>query len=892
MPPETGQNLLHYRLIEKIGEGGMGVVWKAEDTKLHRSVALKVLPGTMAADPDRRARFEREARAVAGLNHPNIVTLHSVDQADSPEGSVHFITMELVEGRTLTQLLPGNGFPLNRLLEIAIPLADAVSSAHRAGITHRDLKPDNVMIDGAGRLRVLDFGLAKLQESAGTTDGTQAATVTSDTADGRVLGTVAYMSPEQAEGKEVDARSDVFSLGTVLYEMACGTRPFRGDTTMSTISSILKDTPSSIIDIKPSLPRHVGRVLRRCLAKDPERRYQTAIDLRNELEELKADIEADDHEVAAATAPAPRRLLVPVLVVAILGLVAGVSGTTLLRNGDAPRPTEHVHRPVTASIAWDQGMSVSPDGKFIAFDRMQSGNLDIYIKPIDGGREVARITDPGDQGAPRWSPDGTLLAYVSNDPGSPVFLVPPDGGTPKELIKTDQPALVGNPQEVLGAQPWSADGKTLLVSRSVEGRPFAIYRVDRETREAEKLTDPPPGANDSMATYSFEDQRILFLRGRRGGFGKVAMMVMPAEGGEPEVLREEADLGSLQWRSDGRRIVFHTDMTLNEFDVVTGKTHQLTSLTKRIEGFSISRDDRLIFADFWHYQFLYVVDVDTGERRQITSHARTNGGARFSPDGRTIAYASDRTANEEIWLHPMDDRSETQFTNDGRRYFLPDWSPDGKRLVFKSVLPDGTQRMFVASADGAGGIRQLVDQKIAGPLKVNSPNRIRWSPDGELIGYPVAGDEDLELWTVGPDGADARKRLEGVREFDWYGDSRHALVTRPRGSETELSAVNLETGQNQVLFVGALQEIDVAPDGSGVAFCYGRGHFSMGLAVLNLEPSSDADGLPGAVGEPEYVVPTEGSWHVHNGGWSPDSKRIVYVHDQDHGDLYELVEKP
>ncbi|MEE9532800.1 MAG: serine/threonine-protein kinase, partial [Acidimicrobiia bacterium] len=230
MTVESGKMLSHYRLVEKIGEGGMGVVWKAEDTKLHRHIALKMLPAEMAADPNRRARFEREARAVAALNHPNIVTLHSVEEASTSSGAVHFITMELVEGQTLTHLLPKNGFPLSRLLEIAIPLADAVSRAHRAGITHRDLKPDNIMIDGEGRLRVLDFGLAKLHEPIGSMQGTQVATITSDSAEGRVVGTLAYMSPEQAEGKNVDARSDVFSLGTIFYEMASGMRPFRGDT--------------------------------------------------------------------------------------------------------------------------------------------------------------------------------------------------------------------------------------------------------------------------------------------------------------------------------------------------------------------------------------------------------------------------------------------------------------------------------------------------------------------------------------------------------------------------------------------------------------------------------------------------------------------------------------
>jgi serine/threonine protein kinase len=277
---ESGQQLLHYRLIEKIGKGGMGEVYVARDSKLNRNVALKVLPSEMAADADRRARFKREAQAVAALNHPNIVTIFSVEEDDG----VHFITMERVQGKTLTELLPRGGFALNKLLEIAIPLADAVSNAHRAGITHRDLKPDNVMIDRESRLRVLDFGLAKLSESSqGDGAATQLPTKTAVTEEGKILGTVAYMSPEQAEGKTVDARTDVFSLGTMLYELATGQRPFQGETSMSTISSILKDDPKSITELNESLPRQLGRIIRRCLAKDPDRRYQTTLDLRNEL---------------------------------------------------------------------------------------------------------------------------------------------------------------------------------------------------------------------------------------------------------------------------------------------------------------------------------------------------------------------------------------------------------------------------------------------------------------------------------------------------------------------------------------------------------------------------------------------------------------------------------
>jgi TolB-like protein/Tfp pilus assembly protein PilF len=261
----------------------MGEVYRAQDTKLGRDVALKVLPEELAREPERRKRFEREARAVAALKHPNIVTIHSVEEADG----VHFITMELVEGETLSDIIPQRGLALDRFFDLAIPLADAVSSAHAKGIAHRDLKPANIMLDADGRLKVLDFGLAKLFEPG--TEADQTVGSESDTAEGRILGTAAYMSPEQAEGDTVDHRSDVFSLGIIFYEMVTGDRPFKGKTSISTISAVLRETPLSVSDIKPGLPRHLGRIIKRCLAKDPDRRYQTVLDLRNDLRDLKEE---------------------------------------------------------------------------------------------------------------------------------------------------------------------------------------------------------------------------------------------------------------------------------------------------------------------------------------------------------------------------------------------------------------------------------------------------------------------------------------------------------------------------------------------------------------------------------------------------------------------------
>jgi Tol biopolymer transport system component len=868
MAIEAGQQLLHYRLIEKIGEGGMGVVWKAEDTKLQRHVALKVLPEAMAADPERRARFEREARAVAALNHPNIVTLHSVEEAETPApstgsgqaGSVHFITMELVEGRTLTQLLPKSGFPLNRLLEIGIPLADAVSRAHRAGITHRDLKPDNIMIDGEGRLRVLDFGLAKLQDPSAPTQGTQIATVTSDTAEGRVLGTVAYMSPEQTEGKEVDARSDIFSLGTILFEMATGVRPFQGETTMSTIGSILKEEPSSITELRPTLPRHAGRILRRCLAKNPDRRYQTSLDLRNELEELKQEIDSGVHATGPDSATPSRGSRVPMLVVAVAALAVALFAAIWFRDGEELPAVEYVPRPVTATSGWDAEPAWSPDGKLIAFTRMTSGSLDIYVQPIDGGEAVARVELPGEQASVHWTPDGRYLSYLSKHrPGSPVFLSPVDGGTPRELIATNSPTLdFGG--SAMGDRPWSNDGRTLLLSMPTEGGQLAVHKVDGTTGEAEQITFPQGGSRDTNPTYSFDGERIVF---RREIEGRGAVMLKPAAGGDPEVLLgDEFDYEAAAWRPDNRRVVFISSRgspffrSLFEIDVVTRRIRRLTSDSRRINWFSVSADDRITYASFWHDQFFYVVDVETGTREQITSHAGRNRSARFSPDGLALAYDSNRTGNGEIWLRYLDGR------------------------------PD-------ANTDGATEARLLVDQAInwgtSNSTLYNNPVA-QWSPDGESIAYRVVGHEGPELWTVGPDGRNARKRLDDVSGFDWYRNSRQALITRPHGTEDELLAVDLETLEMRSLFVGALQEIDVAPDGSAVSFCYGLGHTAMGLAVLKLEPASDPDGLPRAAGEPEYLIPTEETWHIHFASWSPDSKRLVYTKDTDYGHIFELVE--
>jgi serine/threonine protein kinase/tetratricopeptide (TPR) repeat protein len=329
-----GTALSHFRITAKLGEGGMGEVYRAEDTKLGREVAIKVLPAEMANDPVRLERFQREARAIAALNHPNIVSIHSIESASPPDGvdarlapheegktalsehpphPVHFLVMELVEGHTLGEQISARGLPLRLFFELAIAMASAVAAAHAKGVTHRDLKPANVMVNREGHLKVLDFGLAKLTETQASPEMTQMPTEAL-TQEGLIVGTVPYMAPEQIEGKAVDPRTDIFSLGVIFYEMATGGRPFQGDTSPALMSSILKDVPQPVIEVRSDLPRHLGRILARCLEKDPTHRYSSATDLAYELESLRKEHESDTsslvHQVPTSEpeptpAPAP-----------------------------------------------------------------------------------------------------------------------------------------------------------------------------------------------------------------------------------------------------------------------------------------------------------------------------------------------------------------------------------------------------------------------------------------------------------------------------------------------------------------------------------------------------------------------------------------------------------
>ncbi len=416
----------------------MGAVYKARDTKLNRFVAIKTLRG---AGAERKARFLQEAQAASALNHPNIVTIHDLITI----GGADYIVMEYVPGKSLDQITPKHGLPVAQTLKYALQMADAFTAAHEGGITHRDNKPSNIMVrDGDGLVKVLDFGLAKLSEPAPIAEGD--ATVTAgapQTEDGAILGTINYMSPEQAEGRKVDARSDIFSFGAVLYEMLSGLRAFQGGTKVSTLAGIIKEDPKPLHDISPEMPRELERLVSRCLRKDRDRRYQSMKEVKLALEELKEESDSgrlsSDTAAAAANVAAKPTARWPWIAIAGGAVVLALAGVLWVRNrAPVSEPREFTLRPLTQDAGYTGEPAISADGRMVAYasDRGGAGNIDIWVQQIASGAQPIRLTrDPGRDDSPSFSPDGGQIVFTSTREGGGVYIVPAFGGDERVVMR-------------------------------------------------------------------------------------------------------------------------------------------------------------------------------------------------------------------------------------------------------------------------------------------------------------------------------------------------------------------------------------------------------------------------------------------------------------------------
>jgi eukaryotic-like serine/threonine-protein kinase len=732
MPLSAGTRLGNYEILALIGAGGMGEVYKARDPRLGRTIALKILPDRLAADPDRRMRFEREAKAIAALSHPNIVTIHSIEDADG----LHFLTMEFVAGRTLDAVI-GRGLSLDTLLKIAVPLTDAIATAHQNGIMHRDLKPGNIIVGGDGRVRVLDFGLAKFRDVAADAPDAERLTMTRDvTAEGHVIGTAAYMSPEQAEGRQVDERSDIFSLGVVLFEMATGQRPFTGDTSASVIASILRDAPQAVTAIRPQLPAELARIVRRCLVKDPEHRYQTAKDLRNDLEELKQALDSGDVLIESAPGARARggtRLWWAVGGLAVLVLIATAAAvvTNSRRSSGMPAPIEATFTKLTSQAGIEQHPSLSPDGKWIVYAaQAPAGGQRIFLQSVGGQNPIDLTKDAvSDDTQPVFSPDGEQIAFRSSRQGGGLFVM----GRTGEFVRKVSDA---------GFNPaWSPDVREIAYStEAVDINPYnrtgtselwVVTVADGARRQLYKGDAVQP-------SWSPHNRRIAYWASAANGQRDI--FTIPVAGGLPVAVTNDlaVDFSPL-WSSDGQYLLFSSDRggTLNlwrvPLDEATGQARgpaePLTTNSTWVADVAVSGDGhRVAYAAVTLTSNIQRFDADatTGAIHGAGTWVTTGSAFRryfdVSPDGERIAFTSGGT-QEDLFTCNADGSNMQQLTNDAARDRRPSWSPDGNLIAFESNR-GGMYQVWVVNRD-ASGLRPLT-----------AAERVlyhAWSPSGDRM---------------------------------------------------------------------------------------------------------------------------------------------------------------
>ena len=548
-----------YEVLSALGAGGMGEVYRARDTRLGRDVAIKVLPAERLADEHRRRRFHQEARALSSLNHPHIVTIYEVESA----GDVDFIVMEFVRGSTLDQLIPSRGLPVSQLLRIAVPVAEALAAAHARGIIHRDVKPANLMVGDDGVVKVLDFGLAKLLEP----DGEPGAATATDlppgdvSAFGRIAGTPVYMAPEQATGGKVDARSDVFSFGAVLYEMATGARAFDGRSSAETLAAVLAGQPKPPTQIT-AVPRELERVILRCLRKEPDRRYQTMLDVRNDLQELEEEIESRSSGMPARP---ERRWYTVAVALGIVAVAAAVAWSRWSRTGIPPPPMQV--RSVTGLDGYEMMPSLSPDGNQVAFawnGDKDGSNVDVYVSMV-GTPAVHRLTThPAMDVFPRWSPDGRQIAFVREwtDHAGRVYVVSPLGGPERKLSDFDAHF---DRVAVFGDLSWSPDGRYVAAARSStqrEGESTGIYLIPVEGGEPRLVTQAKAPASDRDPAISHDGRRLAYFSCANCCWGGCDVMTVELDAelrpmGAPRRLTSmNSQMEGLAWTRDGRSLVF------------------------------------------------------------------------------------------------------------------------------------------------------------------------------------------------------------------------------------------------------------------------------------------------------------------------------------------------
>jgi len=757
-----GKTISHYKILGKLGEGGMGVVYTARDTNLDRFVAIKVLPAEKVADPERKQRFVQEAKAASSLNHPNIITIYDIGQAQG----VDFISMECVVGKTLDRLIPQRGMRLNEALKCAVQIADALARAHSAGIIHRDLKPGNIMVNEHGLVKVLDFGLAKLTEVTSADGDESTRTMRPSTEQGKIVGTVAYMSPEQAEGKKVDARSDIFSFGSVLYEMVTGEKPFHGDTKASTLAAILKDNPRPASQVVVDVPREVERLISRCLRKEVNQRCQHMDDVKIALQELKEDLDSGVLGAASVSRPNPHRRLHWILSVAAAAVVAMI-GVWLVRSKREVPETQLVTVPLTSYPGHQSIPSFSPDGTQVAFawDGEKQDNSDIYVKQI-GVEPPYRLTnDPAMDYSPVWSPDGRLIAFLREVSAgkTAVMLIPQRGGSERILAEIDGAVrrLAYGP-----FLSWTPDSKWLVAPTSTTGqRGWALHLFSTETGEQRQLTNPPmEDSGDTAPAVSPDGRTLVFSRVSPDYYNVTLWLLRLGEGYKPLDREEKVQTGemtntSAAWLPDGREFVFSfgagTNFGLSRIAASKDALPRRINLdASRASAPAISQlGSRLAFQTERYDLNIWRIDLKGRDQKpglpsRFLASTQLEMYPAYSPDGRRIAFMSQRSGTDEIWICDSDGSKTAQLTSlAGSAIYGPSWSPDNQNIALTVAQKGMKEDIYVVSVNGGVPRRMMTD-----PAEDKWPY---WSHDGKWIYFSSTRSGREEIWKMPSTGGDA-----------------------------------------------------------------------------------------------------------------------------------------
>jgi Tol biopolymer transport system component len=736
----SGGSFGHYRAVRKLGEGGMGAVYLGEDVRLDRKVALKFLAPGLLNEPGARARFLREAKAAAALDHPNICTVYEVEEAQGRT----FIAMAYLEGHTVAETLALGPLELSEALDIALQTARGLEAAHEKGVVHRDIKPANLMVLDSGLVKIMDFGAARV---AGAAELTRA---------GLTVGTISYMAPEQTERSEVDRRADLWSLGVVLYQMIAGRLPFDRPSRQAVLTAIAGAQPEPLAATRADVPTGLDAIVGKALEKDPDRRYQHARELAADLEILCGQTKTGQPAVAVrSTAEAPvagwrptRLMWAAAAVLAALGALVFVI-TRLAGLRSTPGPAALTPVPFTSYVGNEQEPAISPDGKQIAFtsDRGRGAGraANLYVQIIGSSTPLRLTRDPHDEFSPTWSPDGTRIAFLREGPETGrVLVISALGGPETEL---GQFRAAGLPRGLA----WHPDGKLLaMVDSAGHRRVDSIFLLSVQDYTKRQVTFPPAGDYDCCPAFDPDGRRLAFIRQSESGNSEI--LVMPAEGGKPQTFKTQAFSGE-SWTADGRALVFpapprQQGAALWRMSLPDGHMSRLgvgveNAYYPAIRAGRLAYTIRRFNVNIWQIRLpASAGELPSAAARPtefITSTQRQVA-PEFSPDGKRVVFVSDRSGSPEIWTSDRDGKNLLRLTSIGGALTgTPRWSPDSRWVAFDSKL-EGRRNIYVASA--GGGVPRRVT---TGTSNNYVPS---WSGDGRWIYFDSDRTGEPQIWKI------------------------------------------------------------------------------------------------------------------------------------------------